>query len=290
VDVNQVAGKIDFMVGYMGSGTQMEARFTDHIQQAYDANIPMLGLFRTDPELYYDIGLNLARFPQGLNDPQMKVINRQIMSGNSQRVLHGIILDITKYMNSDGRTMATDNWVKHVAMHMVKQIWDQYKLPIWLFVTMRLVKAYEGSEVLPTYLYGQEEICSWKSAFGAAAGDPQPASWSDFPVPPDSYKMEYVYAERVAFFQHAMTKFRFPGITDGSGQPVSVPLWMFNGSKSSMRNALNYTIPYVIPTNPPPSDPPGDTPTDPPVASSDLLLQVTRIANALERIADHMES
>ncbi len=302
VDVNQFRGKADFIIGYMGTGSQMEARFTDHIQQAYDAGIPMLGLYRLDPELYYDMGINLARWPQGIDDPQMKIIERQLVSGTVRRVVHGLILDCTKYMNVDGRTQATDNWVKAVARHMLAQVWDRYKLPVWLYVTMRLVNAYEGSDILPVYLYGQGEICSWKNAYTPAAGDPQPANWSNFPVPADNYLPEFVYAERVAFFQYSQTKWRLPGIADSANQGIAVPLWMYNGSRKQLHEALNFTATssgsqYTAPGGTPPggnTSPGSGTGTGPgtapgataPVPSSSTDAYLARIASALERIAN----
>ena len=160
-------GKVDAVIVDFGRGTARALKHTQHMESAQAAGVPCLGLYEIDPELAREWDFdNEERWPVGLEDPHIKILDRQIYSGGQPRYVHGIILYFKKYIQSDG-TKTTAGWQFMLMQHYVKTVYQYFKgkLQIYLMVAKDLVDQYPGDNQLTNYLAHQPFVSTYQSAF-----------------------------------------------------------------------------------------------------------------------------
>jgi len=245
--------KVDFIIAWAGHGAQIAQKFTQHVQTAYDIGVPLLAYFASDPTLYFDMGLDESKWPAPDNDPQIKALDRMLKSGSVLRVFHGIMIDASMRIGSDGKTI-TDGWIVSIARHLQDMCWQRYRKPIYPYISPSTVQAYPGSQQFAVWLSGMDGISIWKSAY---SNNPavETASWDAFPIPADSESPDPMYAPAWYFWRYSNTKFIFPGIDGGA-----VPTFLYSSDRNRLYSDLGFTsaqpIPQPEPEQPPQTEPP----------------------------------
>jgi hypothetical protein len=150
IDPSKLEG-LDFLIGKVGT------KFTENVQSAADAKVPMFLFYANDPELYLDMGLNPAKWPTADLDPQIAILDNMIYSGGAKRTIHGIMLDCSKVkMTSDPTRNLTASWIAQSGQYMLNLIKVRYGLPVYMYMNKSPVTVWandpDGKEQLFSFI------------------------------------------------------------------------------------------------------------------------------------------
>ena len=292
-NVNESKIKSDFIVAIGGNGETPDNRFSQNVQIAYDLKIPLLMIWQIDFTFYSGANLNSWE-PSPENEYNLKAMKEAIYYPDStaKRAVDGIILDITN--NKDAlNNQITQVWIGAISSFIYQNSWNMFKLPQYVWVTQEMLNGYNSAPNLLQWLTNTNSICSWKSATPGA--NTQMASWSNFPIPPDTYKPQYIAsAPNVYFSRYANTAYTFDGIQDAVGGYPSVPLYQYMYSKDQLYKDLNFVSSgSVTPTPNPVPTPvvPGSGVDLTPVltAISGLSTQISGISTQLTNLENRID-
>lgn len=236
VNKELLKGKVNFILASMGEGTTKDESFTTHVQTAYDLNIPCIGVFRCDPEIYgqYTEGLHTELYPQGESDVQMKMLKEQLFCNGKRRIVHAVMVDCSKYVESDGKTIITGNWIKAIGQFIMDQIWKTWKIPVWFFISKEARDS--NPSVLDPWIKSLEAISTRTPATHLTGID-------GFPLPANDQKPNtYVDGTTWAFWRYG--NWTSEAITDVN--PVSVPAFIYNGLPSGLYDVLGFKPAEVV--------------------------------------------
>lgn len=240
VDLTKV--KCHFIVSPGGSGGTLNPMIGQNIDRANNLGVPFFMTWQVDPNPYLGIAQN--SYPQPEDDTHIKMMDRAVYIGGTpagiKRKIHGIILDIRNNTTYNNQQVTQVNF-RNMALYLFNTVWSRYRIPVYIEASQALLNSYTtGCEELSLFLSTCDGICSWKSAQPGASTTT--ASWSNFPIPSDSYKVEYVGNAPIVYLsKYASTVFNFPGITDSSGSAITVGLWMYKSSPSILYSDINYS-------------------------------------------------
>jgi hypothetical protein len=279
VDLSQV--KTNFVVSPGGVGNTIDPMIGQNIDRANSLAVPFFMTWQIDPAPYLPIAQN--SYPEPKDDYHIKVIDRAVYIGGAangiKRKISGIILDIRN--NKVGTTTITEGNHRNMALYLFNSVWSRYKIPVYIMASQALLSSYSnGAPGLSQFLSTCDGICSWKSANPGA--NTTMASWSSFPIPGDTYAVEYVANAKLVYLaKYAATVFNFPGITDAQGQPVTTGLWMYKSLPSDLVKDVNYTGPVISSTTTP-STPPTTTPITPTPTTSPTITDLYALVQQLQ--------
>ena len=289
IDESQI--KTDFIVAYGGSGETVDSVFTSHVQRAYDLKVPVIMVWQIDYSFYAGAVITHWKPSDPENDYNIRGIKSALFSGTARRAISGLMLDITANKDSLGN-LITQGWAQEIGQYIFESAYSLFKLPQYIYITPSFVTSYQSAPNLDAFISKSDSVASWQSATPGA--NTQMASWSNIPIPPDTYKPFYGYDEsKVWLTKYANTAYNFQGIQASDGSYPSVPLWQYISTKDSLHSDLNFTSSGSVTPTPVPTPVPTPTPVVSgsgvdltPVldAISGLSTQMTNLQNRIDGI------
>jgi hypothetical protein len=277
IDESQI--KTDFIVAYGGSGETLDGTFTSHVQQAYDLKIPVIMIWQLDYSFYANANITHWNPTDPENEYNIRGIKSALFSGTAKRAISGLMLDITANKDSLGNTI-TQTWVQEISEYIFENAYNLFKLPEYIYFTPAFVASYKTAPNLDAFITKSDSVASWQSATPGA--NTQMASWSNIPIPPDTYKPFYGYSNpHVWLTKYANTAYTFAGIQASDNTYPSVPLWQYMSTPAGLYSDLNFVSSgSVTPT-------PNPNPTPTPVVSGSGV-DLTPVLNAISGLSTQM--
>jgi hypothetical protein len=253
-----IKGHIDFIVAVALADGKQTPNFTDHIQAAYDAGVPLIAYVVQDPDWYSDIGFG-ASMPPVERDPHGLIMSAQFKSGSVMRIIAGVLLDIRK-RDLPGGKVVTPPWVAKVTRHMQSMINKSFGLMWWLYANNDIL---DGDDESIAGLYNPEpgasayKLCNVK----------QPTSYGEHYMPAENENPNAVtplIAQGSHFYFWRYGSGKIPDVVNMAGAEVPIPFMCYYGDVARLYSDLGYTS--SIPVTPP--DP--GIPDDPEIPDMDI--------------------
>ena len=177
---------VDFIVAVALSDGKAENGFKDHVQEAYDANVPCVALVQIDPTPYLALfGLAAQAWPAPENDPHIKILDTLFFAPGKKSLyaIHGVILDVRNI--KDG---VTPDWMAATAQHLAAVISARYfGITVYVLTDYSVMQRYPDASFNPqVYLSTVPRLCTYDpvDTFDIPAGDmiPSPGT-NEKPIP-----------------------------------------------------------------------------------------------------------
>ena len=107
----QAAG-FNFVVDVLGEGVNLIDGATNHMAEAYRAGIPCIGFYTMVAEVYGADGYAPEHMPALQFDKPYQALKKVVQSGNVNRYIQGIIIDIGRLQQTDGKDI-TEGWINY---------------------------------------------------------------------------------------------------------------------------------------------------------------------------------
>jgi hypothetical protein len=222
--------KADFGIVYGGSGGEnVSPNMGVNILALSQAHIPCLLLWDILIPQDADASNMDKSFPSENEEPNVVAISRAVKSGP----VAGVIIRFLDKKTPDGKVF-TQTWMANYINWMVKAVYHQSGRPLFVMTSQAFIDGFGHAPELNNAVSTIDGMCSWKAA--TPGQTPQPASWNDFPFPPDDYHPEYISNNSsLAFINYSRTSWKFDGI-----DAKSTPLWIYEGSADQLKKDLGY--------------------------------------------------
>lgn len=132
----------DFLIAKVGP------KFHANVQHAYDAKKPLIMFYVFRPEIWAGTSLAYSKWPADQN-VCLNECRQWIMSGSSQRAIHGIMVDGSEFANKQDVF-----WLTMPLRNFMEVLWNEFKLPNYLFMNRVPITTFSGSQAGKEALYG----------------------------------------------------------------------------------------------------------------------------------------
>lgn len=269
-------GGVSFAFARSSIGTRKDEKFAEHVQGAYDVDIPMLAYHVLDPAYYADALQALTKL-QALDNwlPPDKDEQFQAMAGALRnKKIYGIAIDYELFKDYNGNTI-TESWLMEIAKQYILRVKRHYsQYPIQLYTAKWFVDGYcKSIENVGLRQDGKHMTDLWVAHYPYSAGVVNLNSWADVKsiYPPNDMNIAgrvtqnppFLGFDFWKFWQFSGDKFTLPGVLGGGGARSAVDLNFYNGTVEQLNAYLKFTprnVPIPDP-DPEPVDP--GTPVDP---------------------------
>lgn len=290
----------DFVILRIGDGhvvgnndtisNHLDKKFTTHLQKAYERGIPVIPWYCVYPSVYGSTGWPLNdynRWAPRENDPSMIIIDRML---SNKSYWHGMILGINigEYNSRDNTYDAPAGWVSKTTERVLDLVSTAYSLydrsnptgpkrAFWAEFSDGVIDNFQWDDQHALeYFVKDRDISVWKHVsfpFTTYKGalDLNTLPYPDIDIP------TYLMADRTGCFWRCRTV-SWEGALSASGSPISLPVYLYYGSASSLKNRIGFTPPSGTTPVPPPDSGGGTTPAPDPISGD--LNAVTRAVNA----------
>ena len=269
----------DFMVAGGYDGVNIDQKVGANIDAANALGIPCIVLARLNPDYY----LGWVSDPAPENDYHIQALDRIIFMngkpGSPKRRIAGIMLDARKVTQANGNHVTQQNWVRAVNYY-TKTVWARYSIGFYVLMSQSVINQMPPDSQNSV----QEQVTRLDShcCIAILPGQvPVSGDWNVSPIPPDTWKPEYIGNVRQVYFSL---------ISDGiitlngvSGAPVAE--WQYATDKAHMLANLPFTpsTPSTTPTtNPTIPTTPTNTPS--PIDLASILQQLAKLQADVDAI------
>jgi hypothetical protein len=249
---------IDFVISVaINDKLTEELGFSQHMQEAYNADIPNIALVNVNPKPYMNMfSLGDQHWPLAKDDPYMKILDKLFImpDGVSKYAVHAVMLQINPVDST-----IPGNWYTATLDNLKKMIVAKYKIPVYIMVKSDIISLYpDASQDPQVYLSNQTMLCTYSPATLSTAVGPVSPPASGSPSP--NWK-------GIKFWWYGSQSFDFLSKVYSSYAPIL----QYQGTVNALNKELGF-IPYSANT---PSVP---TPT---VDNSDALARIEGKIDAL---------
>lgn len=263
----------------------VDEKYAEFVQKAYEKGIPVIAWYDLKVKKYGDTSWpvnDFSRWGDRQQDMTMTVLDRML---SNRHYWHGLIMGVD-----------VGDWQMYDKTYDVSPLWMSRTI-----VRVRdLVKAaYPGKQVWPEVRSGIIDNAEWDTQ-GLLQLDTQKwvmSAWDnkgaqtvkgvlelDKLIYPEEHMPMYLMPTRSGSFWRCITV-NWDGVKNLTGGAISLPVYLYYGSKESLYKAIGFTAPTSTPEPPTeePTDPTQPVPTVPTDAEAKEYLR--RIAVAVEKLA-----
>ena len=244
---------IDFIVAFGGYENIYAKKYADWCQLAFNLDIPIIIRYAFSGDGGYE--MNLGDPNKGFSDPSTDLQFSALRRNLTNHLTHAIMIDMSDNTVNNGvnpKAIIPEGNYANLIQWVYDNVWTQFKKPVYTFMSQAVIdNSYGGDCPKLTQITSADiGMCSYKSSqLGAATTI---ISWDSLPVPPDSYKPQYILNNgQIYFYQISNSAFQLPGITGTGGGLANVPIWYYHHDKATLYKDLGYvprgTSPVVVP-------------------------------------------
>jgi hypothetical protein len=260
---------IDFIVAVALDELTSEKGFTSHVQEAHNANIPLIAKVDIDIDIYaHAFSMANPIWPSIDNDPHMKILEPLF----ENTIVHAVMLDI-RYDS------AAAGWVSFAGEHVANMIKEKYNLPIYFLTDSNVLVKYPDENSNPQYFLSLQKMLCTHHAVPTVkttdlilepTGKPSP-NWNG-----------------IKFWWFGSQKFDF--ITDTKSS--FAPILQYRSTKEALYNELGFVPRTIVEEGEEdmpveiPNEEENDDPTD--VINVDIKYAIISISDSLKKIADYI--
>lgn len=149
----------DFVIAAALSDMKEVKEFNNHVQEAYNADIPCVAYVKADLNVYMKkFSLANPLWPDINSDPYIKILDKLFLSPSktSMYAIHGILLDV-RTQNTNG----TGAWIAAVSKHLRELFQKRYfGVPVYIMTEERVLTLFPNNNADPQVFFANENFLS----------------------------------------------------------------------------------------------------------------------------------
>jgi hypothetical protein len=134
----------DFLIAKVGD------KFHANVQNAYDADIPLIMFYQFRPEIWLGSVLSETAWPADQN-LCLTECRQWIMSGGTKRAIHGVMIDCSEPMPQN-QTDAV--WLTRPAKKFIGDLYAEFRLPNYLYLNRNPINLFGKTQTGKDTLFG----------------------------------------------------------------------------------------------------------------------------------------
>lgn len=239
---------IDFVIAKSGQGDWWkDTGFSEHVQNAYDVDIPMLAYFWFEGKYYNSFGLDEENWPSPEDDRQVN----KLFTSIANRKIYGLFIDEEdKDQVTPAWSIAACGQFSHRVRDRLSKTYYGAEFPLGIYTGNWY---WENNKAPFTWMANENLIQMGWVAIYPYSKTYVKTTWKDMwelHMPRDDYPVPTLNWKDWKFWQFSGDKFILPGIENGAGGPSALDLNLYNGTPEQLHAFLKF-IPKTEHGDPP---------------------------------------
>lgn len=242
--------KIDFVFAKASEGIDwIDPAFTENVQNAYEADIPLMAYHYFRTGYYVEYGHDTAKWPKAADDKQLNNFKRAL----ANKKYYALVIDVEDTTES----IPWGAWAAGVFAGRVRDWLDsigRQTTPLIVYTgEWYWVQAKAEFSWMTKYLLW---IAKYPYASGAVTTTWEALRENYFP--PGTTAVPTLGNAQWNFWQFSGDKFILPYVTNANGGPTALDLNLYNGTRDALYKLINFTPSGGTPPVDPPVEPPSN--------------------------------